>query len=72
MLGSLTALGRSLARDSAMERVAFRSGNIVGTQDKGLTRLNGQPVRSPADASPWPSRDTAHGSGPMRLARSSS
>jgi hypothetical protein len=65
MLGSLTAPGRLAARDSAAIRVAFRHGNTVGTQDKGLTRLNGQPARSPADASPCPSRGTTHGSGPM-------
>jgi hypothetical protein len=64
MLGSLTALGRSIARDNAVERVAFRFGNTVGAQDKGLTRLNGQPARSPADASPCSSRSTTHGSGP--------
>jgi hypothetical protein len=30
-----------------------------------LSRLNGWPARSPADASPTPSRMPAHGSGPM-------
>jgi hypothetical protein len=34
--------------------------------------LHGWPVRSPADASPTPSRMPAHGSGPMRLAMPSS
>jgi len=34
----------------------------------GLSRLNGWPMRTPADASPLPSRTDAHGSGPMRLA----
>jgi hypothetical protein len=52
MLGSLTAPGRSVACDSAAERIAFQLGNVVGTRHKGLTRLNGQPARSPADASP--------------------
>jgi hypothetical protein len=65
MLGSLTAPGRPAARNDAADRVAFRLGNAVGTRDKGLTRLNGQPARSPADASLCPSRDTTHGSGPM-------
>lgn len=64
MLGPLTAPGRSTARDSAAGRVAFQAGNPVGTRDFGLTRLNGQPARSPADASPCPSRNTAHGAGP--------
>jgi hypothetical protein len=65
MLGSLTAPGRFAACDSAATRLAFRHGNAVGTRDKGLTRLNGQPACSPADASPCPSRDTTHGSGSM-------
>jgi hypothetical protein len=33
-----------------------------------LSRLNGWPMHSPADASPAPSRAPAHGSGPMRFA----
>ena len=37
-----------------------------------FTRLNGWPVRSPTDASPPPSRATAHGSRPMWLATPSS
>ena len=37
-----------------------------------FTRLNGWPVCSPTDASPPPSRATAHGSGPMWLATPSS
>ncbi len=63
MLGSLTAPGRRAARDDATGRVVFRHGNTVDTRDFVLTRLNGQPVRSPADASFRPSRDTTHGSG---------
>ena len=35
-------------------------------------RTNGWPMRSPADALPASSRRTAHGSGPMRFAKSSS
>ncbi len=34
----------------------------------GLSRFNGWPVRSPADASPAPLRTSAHGSGPMWIA----
>jgi len=65
MLGSLTTPDRVTARDDAVIRVAFRVGNLVGVRDTALSRLNGQPARSPADASPCPSRDTTHGSGPM-------
>ncbi len=36
-----------------------------------LSRLNGWPIRSPADASPTPSRRPTHGSGPMRIANPS-
>ena len=31
---------------NAATRVAFRFGNIVGTRDKALSRLDGQPARS--------------------------
>ena len=65
MLGSLTAPDRPTARDNAAGRVAFQVGNPVGFRDNALTRLNGQPARSPADASPCSSRNTAHGSGAM-------
>ena len=68
MLGSLTTPGRAATCVNAATRVAFRFGNIVGTRDKALSRLDGQPARSPADASPCPSRDTAHGSGPVWIA----
>jgi hypothetical protein len=65
MLGSLTTPGRTVARASAAVRVAFQTGNAVGTRETPLSWLNGQPARSPADASPGPSRDTTHGSGAM-------
>jgi len=68
MLGSLTTPSRPAARDDATSRVAFQVGNPVGARDKALSRLDGQPARSPADASPSPSRDTAHGSGPVWIA----
>jgi hypothetical protein len=68
MLGSLTTPGRIATCDNAAARIAFRFGNIVGTQDLALSRLDGQPARSPADASPCTSRDTAHGSGPVWIA----
>jgi hypothetical protein len=68
MLGSLTTPDRPAARDSATRRVAFQVGNPVGVREKALTRLNGQPARSPAYASPRPSRNSAHGSGPVWVA----
>jgi hypothetical protein len=40
----------------------------VGTQDRTLSRLDGWPMRSPVNASPRPSRATAHDSGPMWIA----
>ena len=65
MLGSLTTPGRIVARDTAAMRVAFQVGNPVGARDMALSRLDGQPARSPADASPCPSRSSTHGSGAM-------
>ena len=65
MLGSLTTPDRPAARDSATSRVAFQVGNPVGVRELPLSWLNGQPARSPADASPCPSRDTTHGLGAM-------
>ena len=72
MPGSSTTPGRPGARVDAPVRVAFRLRNGVGTRDINLSRLNGWPMRSPADASPPPSRATAHGSGPMWFATPSS
>ena len=37
-----------------------------------LSRLDGWPMHSPVNASPWPSRTTAHDSGPMWIATPSS
>src|SRR5262245_36460934 len=53
-------------------RVAFHTCDSVGTRDVPLSRLNGWPVHSPTDASPVPSQEPAHGSGPMRFATPSS
>ncbi len=47
LLGSLTAPGRSATRRDAADRVAFRPGNTLGTREQALTRLHGQPARSP-------------------------
>lgn len=49
---------------------AVRTASAPGTTV--LSRLNGWPMRTPTDASPPPSRTTAHGSGPMRIATPSS
>jgi hypothetical protein len=65
MLGSLTTPDWVATRDDAALHVAFQVGNPVGTRDWTLSRLDGQPARTPADASPCPSRDTTHGSGAM-------
>jgi hypothetical protein len=68
MPGSLTTPGRSGACDGAPVRIAFHVKHRVGTRDT-LSRLNGWPMHSPADASPTPSRAPAHGSGPMWIGR---
>ena len=65
MLGSLTTPDQLAARDGATSRIAFQVGNPVGVRETTLSRLNGQPTYSPADASPRPSRDATHGSGAM-------
>ena len=72
MPGSPTAPDRRGARAGAPRRVAFRLINGVGVRDSVISRLNGWPVCSPADASPLPSRADTHGSGPMRIATPSS
>ena len=64
MPGSPTTPGRPGTRARAPGRVAFRDLKRVGTGTSLLSRLNGWPVRSPADASPPPSRVPTHGSGP--------
>src|SRR4249920_907148 len=72
MPGSLTTPGRPNARDDALRRVAFHDIHGVGTQNRKLSRLNGWPMRPPVNASPKPSRATAHDSGPMWIATPSS
>src|ERR1019366_6454385 len=63
--------GRTLAltRPSMLPSVKMNT-SALGTFK--LSRLNGWPMRSPADASPTPSRMPTHGSGPMRFATPSS
>src|SRR5690349_8197073 len=59
-------------RAIASIRVAFHTADGVGSRDSTLSRLIGWPMHSPTDASPTPSREPAHGSGPMRFATPSS
>src|SRR3954453_23209917 len=47
-------------------------GNASASRITKLSRLNGWPARSPADASPIPSRGPPHGLGPMWFAIPSS
>ena len=69
MPGSQTAQGRSGARSSAPERVAFRPNDGVGTPDEVFSRLNGWPTRTPVNASRHALRPLlAHDSGTVRFA----
>src|SRR5690242_9502680 len=71
MPGSLTTPGR---RTLALARPFVWPSVTVTTSAPGtvaLSRLDGRPARSPADASPGPSRGPTHGSGPVWLARPS-
>src|SRR4030081_1709682 len=63
MLGSTTAPGRPGARDDAPVHVAFRSMHSVGVPGVLFSRLNTQPMRTPVNASPSPSRGPTHDSG---------
>jgi len=68
MPGSLTTPGR---RALALTRPLVWPSVTVTTSAPGtvaLSRLDGRPARSPADASPGPSRGPTHGSGPVWLA----
>ncbi len=58
MPGSPTVPDRRGARDGALRRVAYRLINGVGVRDSVISRLNGWPVCSPADASPCPRGQT--------------
>src|SRR5262249_44876239 len=72
MPGTSTTPGHTGTRAIAPIRVAFQTADGVGSRDSTLSRLIGWPMHSPADASPTPSREPAHGSGPMRFATPSS
>ena len=56
MLGSATASGRPSARADAPARVAFHSMHSVAVPRVLFSRLNTQPMRTPVNASPIPSR----------------
>src|SRR3979411_1472564 len=68
MLGSTTAPGRPGARDHAPVHVAFRSMHSVGDPGVVFSRLNTQPMRTPVNASPSPSRGPTHDSGTVWFA----
>src|SRR3981189_3394601 len=68
MLGSTTAPGRPGARDDAPVHVAFRSMHSVGVPGVVFSRLNTQPMRTPVNASPSPSRGPTHDSGTVWFA----
>jgi len=69
MPGSSTALGRMSARIARPPMLPSVSGTASAPRMTSISRLNGWPMRSPTDASPMPSRTTAHGSGPMWFGR---
>ena len=71
MLGSTTAPGRPGTRAGAPVRVAFHSMHSVGVPRVLFSRLNTQPMRTPVNASPKPSRISAHDSGTVWFARPS-
>jgi hypothetical protein len=73
MPGSLTTPGRAGTRDGAPVRVAFHDFERVGTRGYiRFSRLNGWPMRSPADASPTTWRLPADGLGSTSTATLSS
>jgi hypothetical protein len=68
MLGSTTAPGRPGTRAGAPGHVAFHSTHSVGVPEVLFSRLNTQPMRTPVNASPKPSRVSAHDSGTVWFA----
>ena len=71
MPGSPTTPGRS---DLAMARPNVLPSALETASAPGfkVSRLNGWPIPSPTDASSTSLRTSTHGSGPMRIATSSS
>ena len=68
-MGSLTARGPAASRDSDATGVAF--GLRIRPRHPGLeilSRLNGQPARTPTNACNTSLRTHHHGSGPVRVA----
>jgi len=63
MPGSVTRRVVQALANGAPVRVAFTFGTVSAPGMIGLSRFNGWPVHSPADASPTPLRASAHGSG---------
>ena len=72
MPGSSTTPGRPDARAARLNMSPSATQTASAPGISFLSRLNGWPVRSPADASPTSSRTPAHGSGPMWIATPSS
>jgi len=69
MPGSQTTPYRANARVGTSDRVAFHVKDRVGVRNrKPFSRLDGWPMRTPVNASPPPSRATAHDSGPLWFA----
>jgi hypothetical protein len=66
MLGSATTLGRLVLAMSRPDVLPSVSRTTSPPVTRGLSRLNSRPVNSPVDASPMPSRATAHDSGSCR------
>jgi hypothetical protein len=62
MPGSTTTPDRRALAKPCLPCFAFRRVNSVGVRNKCLSRLNGWPMRTPADASDLPWRTSTHGS----------
>ena len=60
--------GRPSTRAGAPGHVAFHSKHSVGVPEVLFSRLNTQPMRTPVNASPKPSRASAHDSGTVWFA----
>jgi len=72
MPGSLTTPGGTALAISRLPYCLPRYQARRLPNRKDFSRLNGWPMRSPADASPTPSRRPTHGSEPMWIATPSS
>lgn len=72
MPGSQTSPGRGALALARAPVLPSAGSNASAPGTTKLSRLDGWPMRTPADASPAPSRTQTHGSGPMRFATPSS